>query len=121
MTHDPAAPSAATAPEPAPDDDTGRRPFARLADELSELGFDGDDTAAGPREFAATDSDLTAVVDDSARPPRAVLTNRDGEPDWEIALVGDVPDPTPVMVLYAALNPHDPAAAAAAATAALAG
>jgi hypothetical protein len=121
MTMDHPAPAATTGHTPSPDS-ADRAPFARLADELAELGFDADTYAtAGPRSFAAPDSTLGVVIDDSTRPPRAVLTSGEGEPAWEITLRGEVPDPTALLVLYAALHPHDLTAATQAATAVLIG
>lgn len=101
-----------TPPAPA-----GTAPFAALAEELAELGFETEhyDTP-GPRQYTATDSPLHITIDDSQRPPRAVLASGEPGPAWHIELRGDVPDGAQVMTLYAALHPHDTAAAAHAAT-----
>jgi len=89
-----------------------RPPFAALVAELAELGFDTEPHASpGPRQFAAPDSTLTVTVDDSQRPPRAVLTSGENEPAWEITLRGEVPDAAQLVTLYAALHPQDAAAA----------
>jgi hypothetical protein len=95
------------------------QPFARLADELAELGFEAERySTPGPRQYRAPDSPLRVTIDDSLRPPRATFSPGDDEgPDWQIDLRGDVPDPAQVMALYTALHPDDTAEAARAATA----
>ena len=96
-----------------------KAPFAALTEELAELGFDTDHyTTPGPRQYTAPDSNLRVTVDDSLRPPRAVLTAGDDGPAWQIELRGNVPDEAQVMTLYAALHPHNTAEAARAATSA---
>ena len=62
-----------------------KAPFAALAEELAELGFDTEHyTTPGPRQYAAPDSTLLVTVDDSLRPPRALLTTGKDGPAWQI-------------------------------------
>jgi hypothetical protein len=96
---------------------SGTAPFAALAEELAELGFEtGHYDTPGPRQYTATDSPMQITIDDSRRPPRAVLASGEDGPAWHIELRGDVPDGAQVMTLYAALHPDNIAAAARAAT-----
>ncbi len=110
------------APEPAATDSTpDPGPFARLTDELAELGFDGAvNDLTGFTTFTATDSPVRVALDDSGRPSRAVFV-RDcgGEEGWEITFTAAMPEPAQLVVLYAALNADDPATATRAAAAAL--
>ena len=97
--------------------------FARLADELSELGFEANaDDETGTLTYTATDSTTEIMLDPAGEPRRAVLakTNVDGTGDWEITFTAATPEGTQLVILYAALHPDHSAEGIEAAATALA-
>jgi hypothetical protein len=95
--------------------------FARLAEELAELGFEPHD--AGPAvTYTATDSTVTIAIDRSVRPHHAVVTNPNGHgPGWQIGCTATTPAEVQLVILYAALNATDITVGLNAVTAALTG
>jgi hypothetical protein len=108
--------------DPTGTESTDQNPaFARLAEELTELGYEPSDGPASAVTYTATDDSAAVALYPATEPPRAVLTNSspDGGSDWEITFTGATPPATQLVILYAALNTADPADGLIAATAAL--
>lgn len=99
-------------------------PWEVLAAELDLLGFEPQHTQAGRSStWTAADSSVTVTV---AEDTTDVIRFADHRPDhgdtppWTVTIGGSPPAHVCLMVLYAAVNAHDAAAALRAATEALA-
>jgi len=111
---------ATSATPPDPNRHTGRGLFARLEDELAELGFEPSaDSLPGHTVYTATDSQVLVTVTDEPGRAHVQLTVRCGSATaWGLDWTTRMPHVKQLVALYLALN-DDPVAAIDAAAAAI--